>query len=518
MTIKKTFILGAILAASIVYLNTVYFPAEKKRLSVGKAFEELSAGSVEKIVVVKEAGAAGEPAESYELVKGAASDVMPHAATAATQNKTTSDSAPQDSLEEGGDTASKPSELKGWGFSSLKGATVDSTALSSLISTLGGLNLGDAIESSEVDKDLSVYGLLKPQLTVSVKQTGKDPIELAFGKKNDYLGQRYVKANAREGVYLVDDSTFITLNKGMVELREKTPVQFEDPDVRTVEFTTPDSKVLLTQRTVGEWLVKGAALAGAEQEFKASTSEVGELLRSLKDLRVADYKDGEKESADNGLLSPVVTAQVGFREGVTPNSLLVKVGSVAGKGGEDSGSTFFTFSGAPGVMTTLTNPFENKKLSMDALREKKLFFISSSDIAKLSVTGKDYPSVELSSDGIEWKVNGKMADPVFADDVVSNVFSLEADAYIYGGVTPDFSEPARRIEILKKGTSADKLVLLLVPGKREGEKSGATDSWIGKLEGSSELFWVKDEAVRKASPREETLLMPTPTPSATATP
>lgn len=516
MSFKKTLALGALLAASIVYLNQVYFPAEKKRLSAGKAFEELRAGSIENIVVSKAAGSAGEPAERYELVRGAAKDVMPSAASGNSKPVASDEGA-----EESEGPVSSASDLKGWGLSSIKGAAVDTTTLSTFISTLGGLNLGDAIESDALEKDLSVYGLDKPQLTVAVKLPNKEAVELSFGKRNDYLNQRYIKATGRDGVFLVDDSTFITLNKGMVELREKTPIQFQDPDVRSVEIVTPDITLTLSQKTVGEWLVKGRTLDGSEREFKASTSEVGDLLRAIKDFRVADFKDGEVESEANGLKNPRVVANIGFREGVSPSSLSVRVGKVGGKSGdtsgEDSGTIFFTYSGAPGVMTTLADTLSSKKISIDSLREKKLFNLASSEVSKVSVTGKDYSPVELFTDGIDWKVNGKVADPVFADDVVANILSLEVDSYIYSGATPDFSTPSRRYEILKKGTASDTIVLLLVEANKGDGKSGGAASWFGKIEGGTEVFSVKDDAVRKASPREETLLMATPTPSASPT-
>ena len=504
MNLKKTLLLGVLLVASIVYLKIVAFPSARKAAEGGKVFQDLSVKDLTAISFIRGSGGADGKIDSFGLEKGLGRGVMPRPVSGDTQKK-------QEEPSDGDEAAPISSELQEWGISSLRGAPVDSATLSGVISALKDMRLGEEVEQSELEKDFAVYGLNQPVLTLSVQRTSKEreqtsPVEIAFGKKNEYLGQRYVKVSGRGGVYLVDEASFTAVNKSTTDLRDKTPVRFEDQDLREVEFARGGSTVKLVQTTVGEWEVQ------ADKAYKASTVSVGELLRTLKDLRVADFMDGAAPDGTNGLESPHSTVTLLFREGVEPKKLEVKVSTLAKpaqkKGGEVETTTYFTYSNAPSVFTTLATGLDKLPSTFDGYREKKIFSIGASDVAKLTVSGSNYVTVELSSDGVDWKVNGKAADPVFADEVVENLMDLKVDEFIYEGQGRTLGTPSRRFEVLRKGSATDKTVLLL--GEEVADKG--SKYWIAQIEGRSELFRIKDDDVRKVSPREETLLAPTPTP------
>jgi hypothetical protein len=222
--------------------------------------------------------------------------------------------------------------------------------------------------------------------------------------------------------------------------------------------------------------------------------------------------DGATPDNANGLISPQHTITLHFREGVEPKKLEVKVSTLAKPaqkaGGEGETVTYFTYTNSPSILTTLATGLDKLPATFDGYREKKVFALASSEIGKLTVSGSDYVTVELSSDGVDWKINGKEADPVFADEIVENLMDLKVDAFIYEGEGRSLGAPSRRFEVLRKGSATDKTILVL--GDKVAEKG--VEYWVGQIEGRAELFRIKDDDIRKVSPREETLLAATPTP------
>ena len=504
MNLKKTLLLGVLLVASVVYLKFVAFPSAKRAAEGGKVFEELSVSELAAISFLRGSGGADGKVDSFDLEKGLGKGVMPRPVSSDSPKS-------QETTGDDNEATSVSGELREWGIRSLKGAPVDSPTLSGVISAIKDMRLGEEVEQGELEKDFSVYGLNQPALTLMVQRNSKErdsasPVEIAFGKKNEYLGQRYIKVSGRGGVYLVDEASFTAVNKSTTDLRDKTPIRFEDPDLREVEVVRDGSKIKLVQTTVGEWEVQ------SNKAYKASTASVGELLRTLKDLRVADYMDGATPDNANGLISPQHTITLHFREGVEPKKLEVKVSTLAKPaqkaGGEGETVTYFTYTNSPSILTTLATGLDKLPATFDGYREKKVFALASSEIGKLTVSGSDYVTVELSSDGVDWKVNGKEADPVFADEIVENLMDLKVDAFIYEGEGRSLGAPSRRFEVLRKGSATDKTILVL--GDKVAEKG--VEYWVGQIEGRAELFRIKDDDIRKVSPREETLLAATPTP------
>ena len=72
-------------------------------------------------------------------------------------------------------------------------------------------NMNDAIKGEEVDDDQSVYGLLPPELVLTVQGSfGKRVV--SFGKVS-ISGKRYAQAEGDQGIYLVTDSIFKALKR-----------------------------------------------------------------------------------------------------------------------------------------------------------------------------------------------------------------------------------------------------------------------------------------------------------------
>jgi hypothetical protein len=467
------------------------------------AFVSLEVGEVDKIEFARRPIDANTP-EVFTIVNETSGQNTGIAATPtqpADQNGTSD-------LPSDPDDIPAMSTLKGWEISSLKGAPLDTTVVSAILTSLRGLKLGVAIEESALEKDFKVYGLDKPVLTLIIRPKLGEFTELAFGKKNDYLGQRYVKVSGRPGVYLVDDAAFITLNKSSVDVREKAPIKFADTDVRELTIQSSKGTAKVSQVAAGEWKIVEPA------QFAASAEAVGDLLRSIKDLRASEFLDGQQGSlAQFGLDKPAVMLSLSFREGINPSPLVVKVGQVSDAKDPATKTIHFIYSGAPSVLRTLSDPFTALEVDKDTLRDRGVFKFGTSEVARLQVSGDQISTVELVADGIEWKVNGKEGDAVFVEDVLDNLTALKASEFPSGVADAGFDKPHLVFTITKKGDGKE--VVVLTVGKQVQRPDGA--AFYARVGDTGETVLLKESVLRQVTPRFETLLAATPTPAPAAT-
>lgn len=505
MNLKKTVFLGVILLASIIYLFRVAMPAREREAKKDMAFVSLEVGEIEKIEFARRPVDASA-AEAFTIVSN----------TPAQNVAMAKEATPAGSLDQNGESdipsdpenVTGPSSLKGWEIASLKGAPLDTTVVSAMVTNLRGLKLGVPIEESALEKDFKVYGLDKPILTLVIRPRSGDFTELAFGKKNEYLGLRYVKVSGRPGVFLVDDAAFTTLNKSSVDVREKAPIKFADTDVRELSIQSAKGAVKVSQVAAGEWKILEPS------QFEASTEAVGDLLRSIKDLRASEFLDGQQGSlAQFGLEKPTVSVSLSFREGISPNPMVVKVGQVSDPKDPATKTVHFTYSGAPSVLRTLSDPFAALEVDKDTLRDRRVFKFGTSDIARLQVSGDQVSTLELVSEGIEWKVNGKEGDAVFVEEVLDNLTALKVAEFSSAVADVGFDKPHLTFTITKKGDSKE--VVVLTVGKQAQRPDGA--AFYARVGESGEILLLKESVLRQVTPRFETLLAATPTPAPAAT-
>jgi len=490
MNPKKTLILAAVLVASILYLTKVALPAKDQEKNKEMAFVDFNAQRIERIDVVKESPPA--PAEHFSLTNTA-----PKADVPADQTK----------AEEGEDKPPPPADLTSWKLDKPTEVGVDDSLTQGFFSSLKDLKVGTAIDSSTLDRDFSVYGLDKPPLTLVVHELGKGPIELAFGKKNEYLSQRYVKVSGRPDIFMVDESVFTSLNKSASDLRDKKPIKIFDQDVASFTVKTAAGQFKLTQSAPGEWQI-------VEPISKpAVTIKVAELLRALKDLHVAEFLDGKKHDDPlYGLGKPAAAVSIAFKEGHKPERMNVDVGVVPSADGKPESTTvYFTFSDAPSVYKTTWNPITKLSITPDDLREKKLVNVDLEDVSKIKLERPGSPALELAYDK-EWSVNGKPGDRTFVEQVVRNIVNLEAAEFPMNSAAAGFDQPQLTITVTPK--AAGKSPIVVTFGKAGTLKNGA--GVFARVGEAGESVLVKETDFKQVNAREESLLVvATPTASAT---
>lgn len=448
MNIKKTLILALVLAAAALYLTKISEPRRAAELVKDKLLSSLGVEDVVRIDVERRESPASD-AKGYGLVRGGSSAVV------------------------GGSQK--------WEIVGLAGAALDDPRVDTMLRGARDVSCEGPIEEERLLKDFSVYGLDKPSLTLVFTLKDGSQREFACGKKSEYLNKRYCKVSGFPGIYMVDDAAFQSLNKDRSELRRKNPVRFADGDVRLVTLESTAGKVRISQPVVGEWRIEEP---GA---FEASSVSVNELLSAIRDLSADEFIDGVVDRlGEYGLDAPQASLVVQLRERVTPSSFEVRVS-------KRDADTFFWLSGAPSVFKVKGDKLPAVTKSALDLREKRLVRVSTNAFAKIVSGGSAEGGVEMISSDEGWKVNGKVGDRVFVDQLVQDIANLTAVDFPESVPDDAFTTPFLTMTVTEKDPARPTTTVII--GK-ETERSGEKVRFTRVKESGLTAFVKGVEAMR----------------------
>ncbi len=498
MNMKKTLVLAVVLLAAFLYMKKVTIPAREQEATRNVVFAGLKPADLEQLRIERTQQGSSD-LEAFEVRSLGQKDV------------------------EGTPEAGEEAEKRGaddqgfsrisWTLVEVPGAAIDRTTIDAMVSSIKSLDVGSPIQDSQLDKDFSVYGLDKPILTVAVFRKGFGPIEVAFGKRNEYLLKRYAKVSGRAGVFLVDDGVFSALNKSSTDIRSKTPIQFADADVRELEIASSAGTVKLSRISGDEWKIV------APTELAASSLLVSELLRSVRELRAVDFIDDTAVKPDSfGLSSPDVRISLSLKEGSLPPAVQISLSEV--RGSDDKERTpktvYFQASSTKTIFRAATDSLEKFTKGVGDLRERRLLKLGADDIEKVRATGKGVEEIEIVATNTDWNVNGKRSDPSFVEQLLNDISSLQAIEYPVQAPTDAFSEVFLSLVITKKGEPKE-LVTVTV-GKEVTSKSGAA-RWA-RVGDSGVPVLITDLEAKRIVPREEALVevAPAAQPTTASTP
>jgi hypothetical protein len=451
MNFKKTLLMAGVLVAAVLYLTKVSEPRRRAELDKDKLFASIEATQFSRL--------------SETPKEGSSFSVVP---------------------------SSGPGEPT-WTLADLPAAKVDDSAIDGVISVLKGLAFEGPISEQESGSDLSVFGLDKPALTVTLQLKDGAQKEVMFGKKSEYLSKRYVKLGGAQGLYLVDEAGFQSLNKTRSDIRSKNPIKFNTADVREVTLESSLGRIAITQPAVGEWkVVDSQPRAGSKQDIEM-------LLNDLRSLNVEEFIDGgETRLAEFGLDKPTVTMTVKLRDGLKESLIRVLVGEAP-----NSKGTFFTYDGAPSVFKVPAEKAIPLRKGIIDLRERRLLNLESKDIEKVLSSGTAETPVEIQSAAMDWTVNGKISDPVFVEELLNNIAKISAIDFPKVVPSDAFTEPFLTLTITKKKALGGEAVVLSI-GKETLTPQGQVR--YARVGDSGEVALIRDVEAKRIIPHEGALI------------
>jgi hypothetical protein len=489
MNTRKTLVLALVLAMSVLYLTKVLMPGREREASERKVFSDMSEDQIASIDVALRSSQG--QLEKYTIVQNVTSG-----ANKETQGKVA------------------------WSLPAVRGALLDSNLVGDFVKGVKDLPVEDSLSERDLHADLSIYGLDKPVLTVVVHKGGGESIEVAFGKKNEYLSKRYAKVSGRSGVFLVPDALYSNLNKGSSDLRSKNPIQFNVTDVRQAVMISSEGRIKVAQPAVGQWKIE------EPRALPASSDAVDALLHSVRGLTVSEFLEvGADTHSQYGFDKPKATFELKMRDGAEPAQITVSLAQrVSAAGGADE--FFARVSGVASLFKLSADPSSSLIKKVNDLRERAIVSLTASNIETVVSAGSGITPTTIAASGLLWTVNGKESDPVFIEQYLQDLSSLKADDFADTPPADAFDSPFLQLTITTKGQEKESIILTVGKEFTKAGVSGAggtnSDSETlryAKSSKSETVYAVRDVEAKRLIPHEEALVAkatPTPEPVATS--
>jgi hypothetical protein len=280
---------------------------------------------------------------------------------------------------------------------------LDPAAIRSLISALMNFKLGEAISKDEVSSDLGVYGLDSPSVKLRVARPG-DEVEVAFGKRSDFIGKRYAKVGGE--LFLVDEAVFSASDKDRDSFRQKSPISAEIDEFSFIQIDSvgvgSQSEVVRLEAGEGDrWQL---VLPIKERADIQVIREFVSRIRSLRAVQFFDPPEAER-TGDFGLDKPDVMITLGGKKRNLELKLSVKLTTEGGSGRSDA-AMYFWYNESPTVYKIGGNQINLFRPPPETFRDKRIFEINRETVSKIQVDREGGVSHILEKRQDEWKLNG----------------------------------------------------------------------------------------------------------------
>jgi hypothetical protein len=378
----------------------------------------------------------------------------------------------------------------------VKETLIDEGAVATLTGQLETMRLTKPIPREEIEGDISIYGLDKPLIKVTVKGD-ETTREIDFGKRNDFTGKRYVRDLSTGDTYLVAESAYTALNKKPFELRSKNRFDFDRSNLREIELIHGDSSaVKLTSSNGLNWKIVEPVEAPADQVA------VTELLRQIRGLRAnAIYDDKAIIPEEFSGREPDVIAHLVEDEGEDATSYRIAV-----TGGTSETPQMLVLEQETGKppFTVAGNAISQLRLGVEQLRQKRFFDFDLSAVTRGTVEVAGKQVLLLEKQGEDWRVNGEPGDLVFIEEYLETLANFEAEEFADNSSEEDSvtSSPFLKI-LLSFGDKGERTLVVGSERKSVPEKLQR----LVEVGPSKEVFFVSNDRLDSIVPKPETLIV-----------
>ncbi len=386
----------------------------------------------------------------------------------------------------------------GWRTSNLGYSIADASSADQVVTNLKAFEITNSIAADEIESDLSVYGLDKPEVTVGYKYKDEST-SIAFGKKNEFTGRRYAQITGRPGVYFVTEELFSSSVRPISDFRDQTPIEFDNAEIGSI-------KIKSSKRDYEFKVEDGMWRAVKPYQVSLSNSAVSDILMTLRGIKAENIinpsEDKPLKIGKYGLDKPIGSLELGFRV-ADKKPMLVQFGSV----GADKGREHMNVSDFDAVFEVDESNIGKLFKDFEKFRESTPFTFSHDFVeeAVITVGDKEPVVVKKSKDdsGAIWLVNNEIGEVAFVENLLREISQTKAESYILESHNLGFDKPALKISLkLTVGAAKEKL---LVVGNKYAQ-GGVTKGYFAGVGDLSEPFVISEQTLRRITPNLEVLL------------
>ena len=369
-------------------------------------------------------------------------------------------------------------------------------------------NLVNAIAECEVKRDLkdastdlSLYGLDKPFVTVTVKLGDKDLPAFMVGKNTPVGFSTYVQRADDKKIQLAGSAFRSGMDKKVKDLRDKTIIDFADTDVQQLEVSGGGKQLQLAQKD-DKWSITQPAA------YAADGSTVRSFLSTLRSMRATDFPDDHPSDLSTyGLDNPQLKISLHLGKDNAEKSILV------GKE-NDKKELFVQRGGQPTVYTVSDWVLRDLNKNVNDFRDKTLLALDRDKIAAVELKRKDGGHVKLVHGADkQWQVEGVEGKPAetTVTQYVTDLHDLKgyeiaadqpADLSPFG-----LDQPLLTLVVFGEDNKPAGTVLL---GSRETD---GKKEYTAMLAGAPTVFLVRDYLVTRLDKQPKDFVEKPPTPT-----
>jgi hypothetical protein len=311
----------------------------------------------------------------------------------------------------------------------------DSTAVSSLLSSLSNLERQRSLSPEEVDP--KAYGLDEPGLRVVAESEGGVRFELVVGDETPLGSNRAVQRGGEPEIILCSQYFVSDLDKELDDWRSRDLVNVMADDVASVQVVMPTDRVHVVRDNETWRLLEPI-------EDLADRDHMRNLITDLNGLRIEEFLDGEVDPVGLGLDEP--SFRVTVVRGATTSPVQLDFGQTRDHEGATQVACRRNDNEYFWVNDTASTRLAKAPVTW---RATKVYAFDSWDAERLVIESGDQ-RIELDrAEGLWQLPDGGELDYTAVQDRLTKLANLEAREYDL--VEPD-TNPLGRVELeLKSG-------------------------------------------------------------------
>lgn len=367
------------------------------------------------------------------------------------------------SLGRGGETLTFEREGEGpWRLTAPLQAAADEYEANSLVGSLASLRIERVVEKET--KDPAAYEI--PKTTVSIWVKDKDaPVRLLVGMENPLDKTLFAKREDDPRIVLLASTLKATLEKSVLDFREKAIFKFTAADVQRIKVRAKDLAWEGAREASG-WALKAPVAALADK------TKVDSLLDALSGLRAKEFAAEEKSE---GTLKTFGLDKPDYEVTLALPASNQEIVFSLHKKGEAQYATSSLSTKVVAFEGTLLADLDRK---VDEIREKKAADLTAWDAKRVTVKrdGAEIIAVkEKVGDEDKWLLDPAAkaeADNVKVEELVRKIESLEAAAFVdKPGPLADYGlAPGIEVRILTRDYQGKEKETVLFVGREDAAK------------------------------------------------
>ncbi len=293
----------------------------------------------------------------------------------------------------------------------------------------------------EAPDDLARFGLAAPEVEVTVELNDGSSHSLALGNGTPVGFNVFVRPSGGDTVYTTAAGLKDAVNKTLFDLRNRSILTFDEPDVARLDLKTADLDASIErQPALGDGITRWELTEPIEARADADT--IADYLRRLRNDRALAYPSedpGDEDLATYGLDDPRLTVRIWTDD---DSAITLEIGDES----EEPGGYYARRLGNAAVFVAPAGLFEEAPDSVTALRNRTVVEFARDRVDGIEVDAGD-DAIRLEKDGIDWRLVSPRAldgDAATVSSLLTATLNMKAaefasgtaDAARFGFATP----------------------------------------------------------------------------------